>query len=418
MNTAEIIKERKANLSPTVFICSNTRMDYIRFLQTCIASSGTPTESITYLNEETYRKKSRGSRLLRIWLRVQLYLLYPAKLLFKTLRSPSNSLFVVSSNTFFAPLLVSMLGKFKSHKTIHLLYDLYPDALIVAGKTSRKSMLSKLVGKTTEWTQKSCSGTVYLGTYLSEHAEYFYGKSRNKAMIDVSADDRDNSAELKAAKKPIIFHYGGQIGHMHDAETVIAAISNAWQDQEISCSSDFRFFVSGAQSEYVRKSFTGTSIKVIPAIPSNEWKKVILDFHVGLVSIKPGAASVCLPSKTYGMMAGGLAIVAVCPLWSDLAKLILENDAGWIVSNSPYSARPEFSDPRYFEMIEETRPGADTAIEFSHLVKHILNNPSEVDRKRNNARSAMRTTYSCGVISSQWADFLSSIADGSSRQGE
>ena len=83
---------------------------------------------------------------------------------------------------------------------------------------------------------------------------------------------------------------------------------------------------------------SGTDVKIRTAIDSEIWRKDIRNFHVGLVSLSPGGASVCLPSKTYSMMAGGLSIIGICPEWSDLANLIKEMDAGWVVNNSIYSS--------------------------------------------------------------------------------
>jgi hypothetical protein len=52
---------------------------------------------------------------------------------------------------------------------------------------------------------------------------------------------------------------------------------------------------------------------------------------VALVAIARGAEDVMMPSKTYSAMVTGQAILAVCPLASDLAETALGNDCGWVV---------------------------------------------------------------------------------------
>ena len=90
---------------------------------------------------------------------------------------------------------------------------------------------------------------------------------------------------------------------------------------------------------------------------------------VGLVSLSAGGANVCLPSKAYGMMACGMAILALCPKESDLGLLISENEVGWVVDTTMIT-------------------GLDVkAIQrrFHDAVSAIIENPSELLRRRRNA---------------------------------
>ena len=156
----------------------------------------------------------------------------------------------------------------------------------------------------------------------------------------------------------------------------------------------------------IRESFAGSGVEVVSAVPSHEWREKIRDFHVGLVTLKPGGAIVCLPSKAYSMMAGGLAILAICPKWSDLAKMIEDNDVGWVISNSPYDEMPSFADPEYFKKIEEKRDAETVAKEFHQQVEEILSNPEELDRKRKNASRVMRSTFGKEELGQRWVRFL------------
>ncbi len=393
-----------------LYTCSSARIDYFIYLGTCLSDVGEVRE-IYSVDEEAYRSGARSRGLRRILFRMRLYVFYPLKLIRVCLTAPSASTFVVTSNTFYAPLMVAVLGRLKRHKVVHLLYDLFPDALIVAGKIKRDSFLSGILGKVFCWSQQFCHGTVYLGDFLADHAETLYKAARKRAVIDVSGDSTLFAEQVVPAASPVVFHYGGQMGHMHDAENVIHAIRAVWSQPDMANQAQFSFYVSGAQSQKIHASFTNTSVEVVPAVSSEQWRVDIRAFHVGLVTLKPGGATVCLPSKSYSMMAGGLAILAICPPWSDLAKMVLAHDVGWVVSNSPYEEAPSFSDPEYLVRTTETLDSAIISERFAALVNHIVHHPEELDRKRRNASRAMRTHFDKKSLSSRWLAFMESLSN-------
>src|SRR5262245_29575351 len=53
--------------------------------------------------------------------------------------------------------------------------------------------------------------------------------------------------------------------------------------------------------------------------------------QVGLVVQDTGSGSVSLPSKITSMLAAGQAVLAVAERQSEIGRLILQNDCGWVV---------------------------------------------------------------------------------------
>ncbi|MEM0965509.1 MAG: hypothetical protein AAGJ81_05115 [Verrucomicrobiota bacterium] len=398
-------------MPPKIYLCSSVRIDYLSHAKSCAEMLECEIEEIYYLSEADYRKAAGLSGIKRIWLRLQLYVFYPILLVRKVLFAKRESIFIVTTNTFYAPLLTAVFGRLRRAQVVHLLYDLFPDAMIVAGKVRRQSFIARLAGFIQRQTQKRCRGTVYLGEVLQKHCEHFYGEPRVAEVIDVSADASLFSPNIKPSRQPLVFHYGGQIGHMHDADTVIRAIRDCCSDGDLVQRARFSFFVSGAQSRMIRESFAESGVEVIPAVPSTEWRERILDFHVGIVTLKPGGAIVCLPSKAYSMMAGGLAILAICPRWSDLAQMIEENDIGWVISNSPYDEMPAFEDAEYFSKIEEKRRPEEVAKEFHGKVADIIAGLEDLDRKRMNAFRVMREQFGKEELGERWKFFLEQVAE-------
>ncbi|MGY4383072.1 hypothetical protein ACVWYN_000091 [Pedobacter sp. UYP24] len=394
-----------------VYICSNVGIDYFFFLGRTISESGYKVRSTFLVSEENYRKLAKTGGLLKVWLRIKMYILYPFLLIYKVLASKKASIFVVTSNNFFAPYLVYLFLKFKSGKVIHLLYDLYPDAIEIAGAIKPHSFISNLIGKVMKRNLAKCDATVYLGQLLKEHAESRWGRAPFSDIIDISTDldlySNEFNNEINSDK--IILHYGGQLGHLHDANSLIKSI-------KFVCSSDiaqfvqFNFYVSGAQAQFLEESLYGLPVKVISAVPSAQWREDIKNFHIGMVSLSPGGATVCLPSKTYGMMAGGMAILAIAPEWSDLSTLIRTLDSGWIINNAEVLNAEDLAVGDYMENIQKNKDSDLVAECFYSQLKIIINDRNNLAEKRENAFRNVRRQHNLTLLAEKWDRIINHIS--------
>ena len=116
-----------------IYITSNVSIDYFLFLCKVVQNLGYEIKPVYLISEATYRLSSKRLNLANLYLRIKMYIFYPIYILFLGLISCKSSIFIVSSNTFFAPFLMNIISKFKGNKIIHMLYDLYPDAIEVSG---------------------------------------------------------------------------------------------------------------------------------------------------------------------------------------------------------------------------------------------------------------------------------------------
>lgn len=393
-----------------IYICSNVGIDYFFFLGRTITEAGYKVKPIYLVSETDYRKLAKTGGFPKIWLRIKMYLLYPIMLLYRVISSRKGSVFVVTSNNFFAAYLVHLFLKIKSGKVIHLLYDLYPDAIEIAGVIKPKSFTSKLIGIIMMKSLNKCDATIYLGEFLREHAESRWGSSPLNDVIDISTDLDLYVDEFEGIPNygKIILHYGGQLGHLHDAVSLIDSIKYIC-NSDIAHLVEFNFYVSGAQAEFLQESLESFPVKIISAVPSSQWRIDIKSFHIGMVSLSTGGASVCLPSKTYGMMAGGMAILAICPQWSDLSSLIRDNDAGWVINNSLFDNKKDLKQGNYLGNLQKKKGVNDISEDFYNKLKDIIENRDKLFRKRKNAFYAVREKYNIAELSKKWAEIIGTI---------
>lgn len=393
-----------------IYTASSVGIDYFFFLTKTISETGYNTQPVYLISEEAYRKLAKSSSISKIWLRIQMYIVYPLYLIYKGFLSKPGSIFIVSSNTFFAPYLVHFCLRFRGIKVIHMLYDLFPDALEIAGAIKQQSFLSRIIGRITKKSQSTCEGTVYLGEFLKSHAEARWGKPQVSEVIDISTDLSlyKNSFNALPDTGKIIIHYGGQLGHLHDANSIIEAIKYVCKS-DIATKFEFNFYVSGAQAGFLENSLKEYPVSIISAVPSIQWREDIQNFHIGLVSLSPGGASVCLPSKTYAMMAGGMAILAICPEWSDLGVLVKSLNAGWVINNSRSKVAKELYGNNYLINIKEERQIDEIIQEFYLCLKTILENRELLEQKRKNSYQGVREKFNIESLSKKWEHVISEI---------
>lgn len=394
-----------------VYIASSVGLDYFFFLKKTIEQSGYAVKPVYLIDEQKYREQAKSSSLNKVILRIKMYVFYPVKLSWLAIQSRPGSIFIVTSNTFFAPLVVNTVKGFKNIKVIHMLYDLFPDALEVAGAIDYNSKISSWIGGIIRKTQKNSNATVYLGDLLKEHAEHRWCHSRKGKTIDISTD-LDlyiHKPNFKTNYSKVTIHYGGQMGYLHDADSIIASVKKVLESQ-LALKVEFVFYVSGAQSNYLKKKLKGLPVIVKSAIPSHHWRKDASTFHVGLVSLTPGGASVCLPSKTYSMMASGMAILAICPVWSDLAKLVLNNKAGWVVNNSAYTDFDVIkSSEAYLKNINKLKDRTDIVNDFELTVTKIVNDIELLKNTRIASYNSVRNNYNTKILSNKWRELIEDV---------
>ena len=101
---------------------------------------------------------------------------------------------------------------------------------------------------------------------------------------------------------------------------------------------DFDFLFSGGGPQWnrlrsicVERGYTGCRFQNFQ--PRRHLRDLLGACDVGLVTQKDGTQGAVVPSKTYGLMASGRALLYVGPDDATPARLVAEHGAGWRVAN-------------------------------------------------------------------------------------
>lgn len=372
-----------------IYVGSNVAAEYALFLVRVLSgvSRNGPAILVHALSDAQYRKGSSGGAAARIWLRLRMYCEYPLRLLWAMLCAPKGSVFIVTSNTFFTPWLAGFFGWIRKQRVVHLLYDLYPEALLVARGTPlpspsqplRLGVLEHAITLLMRSTFKRAEATVFIGERLKSYAEARYGATQNAAVIPVGSDASLFSSqppdELPEGNWTIL--YSGQLGHMHDWQTLL----EAWRRDMCP---GYRFLLRGggagmrALTEAVKAaSPLRAEVQLGGSQATGSWVETLEAAPIGLITLRPGAEAVVFPSKTFSALMAGQAILAIAPEASDLADLVNRHQCGWVIA-----------------------PG-DTA-SLLNLLRRLRANPAEVLQARRNAWHAGREHFAAGALEALW----------------
>ena len=332
--------------------------------------AGVQTAQRFHIKAATYRK-SQG-RCARMWLRFRQYVVYPidlaGHLVWGRLTGRGADVVVVCTNTFYAPLLATWLHP----RVVHLVYDLYPEALMHAGKLRAQGRTVRALRWLTARTMQRAQLNVFLGDRLLHYAQSTYAWVPRALVIPVGADQAlfahapqhrvrpegahgtqsgSQTAPALPRSRPTIL-YCGNIGNMHDSATLFSL----WRDYAESADHvergahasvlepvapaklpNFHFCCSGPQQTALEAAHAAlppalqARIEVSGSLADAAWVEAMEAADVALVTMVPGSETVLMPSKAYSAMMAGQALLVVAPEASCLVDLVKRSGAGWWV---------------------------------------------------------------------------------------
>jgi glycosyltransferase involved in cell wall biosynthesis len=315
---------------PHVVVCSNTLAEYVVFFRKLLPADPHRTELFAELSDAEYRRLSQGSSWALLWLRFRMLVVYTLRLWWRMRRSSGKVVFVVTTNTFFAPWVAATFGRRRGVSVVHLLYDLYPEALAVAAGSEPGTLTKSLIAGITRRTLQRADATVFIGRRLREYAEGRYGAAKRASVIEVGSDVAlFEGPPASPLDGPLRMLYSGQLGRMHDLETLAQLLEGP-------ATPGFEIVLQASGAGYAalqsRSRATAWPVSWGAPLATADWAASMQRCHLGLVTVKAGAENVVFPSKAFSALLAGQALLAICPDGSDLADLVRRHDCGFVVA--------------------------------------------------------------------------------------
>ena len=242
----------------------------------------------------------------------------------------------------------------KKSRHVHWCHDVFPDVMPALGMRM-PGFLMGLFRWIRHGAMAKCDKVIVCGRCMAAHLED-EGLDPSKIeivpnwpdveLIDVTLGDGANNfakeeesgvarpfeEQIKGENRFRVL-YAGNLGLAHPTEIIIEA---AQHFHEAKSDIEFVFVGDGARFDELaaRRDAMGLqNIRLLPFQPSSRLREVLESGDVHLVTMKEEACGFVVPCKLYSALAVARPTVFVGPVESEVAKVIHENEAGFIVAS-------------------------------------------------------------------------------------
>jgi glycosyltransferase involved in cell wall biosynthesis len=250
-------------------------------------------------------------------------------------RQPSNIPILIVSNPPYVGILGIGFKLFKSGKYYLLLQDIFPESAVMAGIIQSNGMLFRFFNRVIYLSCKYTENTIVLNNAMQSYLKQKYPDLKeqievieNWSLENITPCDKQSNLFAQQYNMTQMFTvlYSGNLGRLHDIET-IAASAKILRDIPIL----FVFIGDGAKIKILEDAIETHQLKNILLLPVQPRELLSLSLtacDVSIVSLMPNAESIVAPSKLYGMLAAGRAIIAISSPNSYIDQLLTTSACG------------------------------------------------------------------------------------------
>ncbi len=231
-----------------------------------------------------------------------------------------------------------------------LLFDIMPEQAELLNIVKPGGFIAKLWRKINKLCYIRASYAVVLSKDMFEGAisnadlvgtKYEKDCRSKTKIIHVWTDDRvikpKSKSESVFAKNlnitdKLVIQYSGNHGRFHDIESILEIAHTLSRETRIM----FQFIGEGYKKKNVinfKNEKNLENIYINTYVPKYQLQDSLAMADIGIIAQLPMQERVCYPSKLLGIMSSGRPVLAICSPTSDMAKMIVDNDIGFVIEN-------------------------------------------------------------------------------------
>jgi len=205
--------------------------------------------------------------------------------------------------------------------------DVYPNIAVALDVLRSRSLLTRLLGASFDWSRRHADGVIALGEDMKA-CLLARGVPADKIHVAENWAGGCAGQPLPFPEGALTIHYSGNLGLVHESETILTVI------ERLRNHPDFRFIFAGGGSQRPRiESFCRqkaiANVEFRPYCARANLDNSLGQGHLGLVTQLPQSLGSVVPSKMYGVMAAGRPLLFIGPCESTVAAHIRHFDCGW-----------------------------------------------------------------------------------------
>ena len=149
---------------------------------------------------------------------------------------------------------------------------------------------------------------------------------------DVFPSDRNNNLLLQklGIGQQFVVLYAGNLGRTHAIESLAEAATQLRHE-----SIHILVLGPGVKRKWLEAQIREqqlSNITMLPMLPADQINAALNACDIGLILFVPGMAGISVPSRMYNQMATAKPIIGMCDTASELAQVLTEEQAGWVIA--------------------------------------------------------------------------------------
>lgn len=266
-------------------------------------------------------------------------LLFSIRTFFVTFRETTrNDMVFCVTTPFTLPFAVTLAAKLRGATATLLIYDLYPEALEMAGLVKSGSLLTKGIRFANSFLFRALDAIITIGRDVEPLLMRYKGVEKSKIKfipnwtllpIHYRALTSENPFRGPHTEKFIV-GLSGNLGFTHSAKTVFETAKLLEDEAEI------QFLLSGWGSgweklETLQSANRLSNVMLMNPVPNSELEDFLAAADVWVIPYRRNIAGVSVPSRLYNLLAVGRPVIVAAEATSEAALIVQEEDIGWVV---------------------------------------------------------------------------------------
>jgi glycosyltransferase involved in cell wall biosynthesis len=291
--------------------------------------------------------------------------------------------------TFHNPPFVGLIGAYLASRYglrfVFAWYDIYPDALIVAGWRLPRPLIWAWE-RVNRWILAKADKVIVLGEGVKHTlVERKRVPSEKVKVIPIwgipeftpKPQTQYVRQELGISDKELLLLYSGNMGIMHPLDPILDAAA-LLQGSPV----HFLFVGDGVQRKHLTSRVEKENLKnvlFLPFQPEDRFIQLVAASDACFVSFQPGMERVTVPSRAFTFLSAGRPLITIMAPEADVARLVTERECGWNIT---------------------------TGQELAELVLQLLNNPLELRRRGQRGREVYEECFRREIVIKEYIKVL------------
>ncbi|MBR0704829.1 glycosyltransferase family 4 protein [Bradyrhizobium diazoefficiens] len=239
---------------------------------------------------------------------------------------------------FTLPYAVALAARLRGASAALIIYDLYPDSLIMAGFLHPASMLTKMMRWANKVMFERLDAIVTIGRDMSSMLMAYPNMTAEKITfipnwatlaVRYRQIEAGNIFRQRCGGKFLVA-MSGNAGFTHDPESVFEAARMLQHNRDI------HFLFSGEGVGWIKlKERQAASpldnVSLVERVPEADLESFLSAADVWVIPYRKNNRGVSVPSRIYNLLAVGRPVIICSEPDAEAAVLIREHDLGWVV---------------------------------------------------------------------------------------